>query len=252
MFDERVRTIVEGSGSEDYRLFITADKTTFRIAERSLGKGTLGVYRPNYREELAVGKVYKGTRKQDKPFHWLNLTAYILSGGNVSVAVGHEADDEIATEHTKSPETTIICTRDKDLRQVPGWHYGWECGRQAEVGPLQYDDLGTIELIRTKSSNKIVGGGWAFFCAQLLTGDVVDNIGGAKGIGPVRGYEILSNCTTEQEYFSAVVNSYKDNYGERWLQVLSEQCNLLWIARERLPDGTMKRFNLEEWIDEEI
>ena len=79
VFDERVRTIVEGSGSEDYRLFITADKTTFRIAERALGKGTLGVYRPNYREELAVGKVYKGTRKQDKPFHWLNLTAYILS-----------------------------------------------------------------------------------------------------------------------------------------------------------------------------
>lgn len=35
VFDERIRTIVEGSASKDYRLFLTGDRNTFRMAQRS-------------------------------------------------------------------------------------------------------------------------------------------------------------------------------------------------------------------------
>lgn len=247
VFDERIRTIVDGAGATDFKLFVTADQRTFKIGRR---QGVIGVseFLPNFREVLATGKVYKGTRNKDKPFHWLNLTAYILSYPRVETAYGCEADDSIAIEHRLRCEETIICTRDKDLRQIPGRHYGWECGKQPEFGPITYDSLGTIELVRNKSGTKITGGGFKFFCSQVLTGDVVDNIGGAKGIGPVKAYSILSNCTTERECFSTVVSAFKEVGGERWKELLEEQCALIWIVRELNEDGSLKHFNVEEWL----
>lgn len=249
VFDERIKTIVEGAGADGYQLFLSGDQHSTRIINRArkrTGEPPL-LYNPNFRQAVAKGKVYKGTRKQDKPFHWINLTAYILSGDAVSVSSGCEADDEIAIVHTKSPETSIICTRDKDLRMVPGSHYGWECGKQPEFGPVSYDACGKIELIRSKPP-KIKGGGFAFFASQLLIGDVVDNIGGARGIGPVKAFSILENCTTEREYFSAVVRTYQELYGAHWEEFLREQCSLLWIVRERNPDGSLKHFELDEWL----
>jgi hypothetical protein len=244
VFDERIKTITEGSGSSEAILFLTGDKATHRIySKRNAGGGFV----PNYREALATGKVYKGTRKQDRPFHWINLTAYILALDNTVVAIGHEADDEIGIR-AYSNSSTIICTRDKDLRMVPGWHYGWECGKQPEFGPVEYDSLGKIELIRGKSGNKIKGGGFLFFGSQLLTGDVVDNIGGLRGVGPVKAFDLLSNCTSEREVFDSVKRHYEEVGGEHWRQLLEEQCHLLWIIRERNEDGSLKHFNIEEWL----
>lgn len=245
VFDERIRTILDGAGCERYTLFLTGDKRTHRMYSRQHPSGS---FEPNFREAIAVGKVYKGTRKQDKPFHWINLTAYILSQPNVRIAYGCEADDEIAVSHVSQPHSSIICTRDKDLRMVPGWHYGWECGKQPEFGPVEYDALGKIELIRGKSGNKITGGGFKFFGAQLLTGDVVDNIGGLRGVGPVKAYELLSNASSEREVFSAVQRYYEEVVGDDWRKSLEEQCHLLWIIRERNEDGTLKHFNMEEWL----
>jgi hypothetical protein len=246
VFNERINTILEGSGSDSYTLFLTGDEKTHRMGVRS--KILSGPLLPNFREAIEADRVYKGTRKQDKPFHWINLTAYILSQGNVEVSVGHEADDSIAISHRLQADSTIICTRDKDLRMVPGLHYGWECGKQPEFGPVEYDSLGKIELVRGKSGNKIKGGGFMFFGSQLLTGDVVDNIGGLRGVGPVKAYSLLSDCTSEREVFDTVKRHYEEVGGEHWKELLEEQCHLLWIIRERNPDGTLKHFNIEEWL----
>lgn len=249
MFDDRVDQILTGSGSDNAVFFLTGDKATHRIATKS-GLGP-GEFAPNFREALSKGRVYKGTRKQDKPFHWTNLTAYILSLGPdvVRIANGCEADDLIAIEHSLGKAGSIVCTRDKDLRMVPGLHYGWECGKQPEFGPVEYDSLGTIELVRSKSGTKIKGGGFKFFGAQLLTGDVVDNIGGLRGVGPVKAHALLSDASSEREVFDTVKRHYEEVAGDNWRQLLEEQCHLLWIIRERNPDGTLKHFNIEEWID---
>lgn len=249
VFDERIRTITEGSGSSEAILFLTGDKSTFKMAKRGEIASLQSIdFQPNFREALAEGKVYKGTRKQDKPFHWINLTAYILSQDGVRVSTGCEADDSIAIEHLLQAGQSIICTRDKDLRMVPGLHYGWECGKQPEFGPVEYDALGKIELIRGKSGNKIKGGGFKFFGSQLLTGDVVDNIGGLRGVGPVKAYELLADCASEREVFDSVKRHYEEVAGDDWKKLLTEQCSLLWIVRERNPDGTLKHFNIEEWL----
>lgn len=216
--------------------------------ERYWGPDT---YSPNFREELAKHKVYKGTRKSEKPFHYYNIYHYLINAFDTRVSNGCEADDLIGIEHfsRRDREDTIICTRDKDLRMVGGWQYGWECGRQPEFGPHYYTDLGEINLVRKydkygkPSSSRIVGGGKAFFFAQLLTGDVVDNIGGLVRTGPVATYNLLSECQSEEEYLSVVKQSYLNSIGEEgWLEALQEQADLLWIGREFDEGGRVKRY----------
>lgn len=234
--DDRIRDICEAAGgTEPPILFITGSR-------RELGEEFL----PNFREALAVGKQYKGTRKAEKPFHYWNITAFLRATYNVRIANGCEADDLICIEQYSRLQQadTIICTRDKDLRMCPGLHYGWECGKQPEFGPVEYDDFGTISLVKGKSGNKIVGGGKKFFFSQLLTGDPVDNIGGLKGTGPVEAYKLLSEANDEEECRSLIVNLYSNKHPDNWLQLLQEQSDLLWIVRELDENGKFVRY---EW-----
>ncbi len=205
-------------------------------------------YKPNFREALAVSKDYKGTRKNEKPFHYKNLFYYIATSFDTTVANGCEADDLICIEQTSRLDKldTIICTRDKDLRMCEGWHYGWECGLQPEFGPHYYNKLGEISLVKTKSGNKLVGGGKAFFFAQLLTGDTVDNIGGLDKTGPVKAYKLLNGATSEGEYYNIVKHAYQDYWGELWREKLQEQANLLWIAQGRKFDGSLVHYEICE------
>lgn len=242
ILDNKIQAICAGAGAmAPPKLFLTGNK-------RYWGDD----YLPNFREAIAVSKDYKGTRKQDKPFHYYNIYHYIISTYNTTISNGCEADDLICIEHYQQPDTTVVCTRDKDLRMCPGWHYGWECGLQGEFGPHYYSDLGEIELKRKYNkdgkctSSKIVGGGFAFFASQLLTGDTVDNIGGLVKSGPVGAYELLSGAGSEDELLSIVKQSYREQVGEGWLETLQEQADLLWIARERNEDGTLKRYVIKE------
>lgn len=153
---------------------------------------------------------------------------------------GLEADDLMAIEQTKRPDETIICTRDKDLRQVPGWHYGWELGAQPQFGPLLVDPVGAIRLVRTTyatgSKSEIKGYGYLFFLSQCLTGDKVDTVPGLRGMGPVKAFEILEGTQSIQEGFNRVREAYRHVYGDDADKQLLEQGRLLWMVRE-IKDG---------------
>lgn len=242
LLHNKVESICKDAGAgKRPRLFLTGN-------ERYWGDE----YIPNFRESVAVSKDYKGTRKLDKPFHYYNLYHYIISAYDTTVSNGCEADDLICIEQNKQPDTTVVCTRDKDLRMSPGWHYGWECGLQPEFGPHYYSSVGEIKLERKFNkhgkctSSKIVGGGFAFFASQLLTGDTVDNIGGLAGWGAVTAHKLLDGAGTEDEYLSLVKQSYREQVGEGWLEALQEQADLLWICRERNEDGSLKRFIMKD------
>jgi len=206
----------------------------------------------NFREEVAVTKPYKGTRTQEKPFHYKNLKAYIRGLPNCVEVEGMEADDAMAIEQTScnsvgkycpvdGPRNTVICTRDKDLRMVPGWHYGWECGKQPEFKLQWVDEIGEIHLIekvnaKGKVSSEIKGTGLKFFYSQLITGDKVDDIPGLKGCGSIAAFCALRNCKTEREMYEAVENLYREK-AEYPLTLLYEQAYLLWMVRELDEEG---------------
>jgi len=206
-------------------IFITCCKDTHKILNR---KGKYGEYLPNFRERVATTKKYKGTRKSAKPFHYKNITAYLLQHYDCHVASGLEADDLLSVHQRQSePLTTVICSRDKDLRITQGMHYSWPCGKQPQFGPRHITEVGFLE----KCSNKCIGGGLKFFYYQMIVGDTVDNIPGLPKGGPALAFKVLNELETEEEMFNAVTTLYEERVGEDWRDYFKEQADLLWMIQ---------------------
>ena len=120
----------------------------------------------NFRNDIAIKKGYKANRAETpKPFHYNNIKAVLIHSYGATVVEGAEADDAICYEQMVG-ESTIICSRDKDLRMVPGWHYSWECGKQGEKLPNLVTDFG--EFWTAKLPKELLGTGMCLFYAQCL------------------------------------------------------------------------------------
>lgn len=196
----------------------------------------------NFRNEIATKTPYK-ERLGNKPYHYDNLTAYMKAMYDVRMQEGLEADDLMSIEQTKRPLETIICTRDKDLRQVPGWHYGWELGGQPQFGPLLVGNPGLLELELKVSPKgiktyKIRGYGDLFFYSQCLTGDAVDTIPGLPGTGPAKAFKILEGSSSSTDAFNRVLEAYRAFYGDPGDKELLEQGRLLHMTRELNEDSS--------------
>ncbi len=189
-------------------------------------------FKDNFRFQEAKEKEYKGNRKEDKPFHFYNILAHVLSSYDYKVNEnGLEADDLMCITQYNSKDT-IICSRDKDVKQCPGLHYVWECGKQASRGPFEVDYLGYIVEEESKKERKFFATGMKLFYYQLLTGDIVDNIGGVKGRGPVFAYDLLKDATSERECYELVGEVYVKTHGDEWKDKLNEQAKLLYMIKE--------------------
>ena len=243
LLDEKIRQICEEAWADDTPvLYLTNDrrmhKRTNKQRKREGLKETAFV--PNFRDAIAVKKVYKGNRKSEKPFHYDNLTAYMLANYEVKIAVGMEADDLMSIHQWDRVKDghmdTIICSRDKDLRITPGNHFGWTCGRQDQFGPSVVTELGDIKLV---GGGKLVGTGLKFFYSQVITGDTVDNIPGLPRGGPALAHKSLHDATSEAELFERVAGLYEGKFGPTWREEMNEQCQLLYMIRELNEDGSI-------------
>lgn len=197
----------------------------------------------NYRDQIAVTKPYKGTRVSEKPLHFKNLTAYIKNQYKTVISDGCEADDMMAAEQFKNwlahdEDLSVICTRDKDLRMIPGWHYGWECGAQREVHMHFIDENG---YLLKSQEGKVTFGGMLGFYYQMLIGDSTDNIPGCPGIGPKKAFDILGDLSDEvyniqPEGWKRVYDTYKDKGCTD--EYILEQGQLLWMTQGFNEDGS--------------
>lgn len=209
--EQRMENILKATGCEKVEVYLTG-KTNFRndiatIQEYKAGRGTKPV-------------LYKDMREWMK-FKW-----------NAEVVEGMEADDKLAIRQMQERGNSVIVSRDKDLRMVKGWHYGYQCGKQPEFEMQFIDKLGYLEYNKTCK-----GGGLKWFFAQLLMGDKTDNIQGVKGIGAKKAYDTIEPLTTVQEMFDTSLELYGD------LDALLENANLLWMVLELHPDGSPVMFS---------
>lgn len=228
--EDRIRTIMNESGAEGEPLLLFTGKN-------------------NFRERIAVTQKYKD-RVAPKPFHYYNIKAFLKSAFKYFEEDGLEADDLIAIFLTAQPNKWICCTRDKDLRQVPGWHYGWEVNNQPSFGPELVDELGSLML---SSSRKLKGTGARFLYAQMLMGDPTDSIPGIPRYGDVKAFNTLEACNTIDELEEAVAGAYKGFYGLDWLDRMRETGRLVYMTRERKGNliklYTPKFLGKEEWMN---
>lgn len=185
----KVQSILEDTKCKDYEIYIT-------------GTG-------NFREEVATILLYKGNRDEThKPYHYESIKTYLLDNHNTVIVDGKEADDALGLSQT---EDTVICSIDKDLLMIPGWHYN--------LNSREMRYINEFEGIRN-------------FYIQLLTGDSTDNIPGLSGIGNKRASKILDDAETEEEMFQRCKSLYEKH---EKLNQMHEIGTLLWIQqKERL------------------
>lgn len=198
---------------------------------------------PSFRFAEAKTKVYKGQRHADKPLHYDNIRAYMLSNFNVNVSNGLEADDMLAIELVKNKEA-ILCSLDKDLRQVPGLHYSWSIGKRSAIPVYEVDELGEMKL--GGKPKKLFGTGLKNFFAQVLMGDAVDNIQGIPKFGLVSAYNLLDPCKNEMELFLATARTYRNAFPETWEDMLREHVDLVYMIRELDQGGVAVRYKYPE------
>lgn len=109
---------------------------------------------------------------------------------------------------------TIICTTDKDLDMIPGWHYTWEIKRLGQtVRKAQKYYVNAYEASH-------------FFYYQLLVGDSTDNIKGVVGIGKQKAEKLLSGLWSEEEMFNCVREQYSND------EEMEMNAQVLWIWRK--------------------
>lgn len=230
LLDKKIVDIcTEAEGTEPPILFITNSEWIQSISKRLVHD--VPPYEPIFRYALAKTRPYKGNRKNPKPFHFNNIIVHLDANYDLRISSeGYEADDMMCMMQYANQDKTIICSRDKDLRICPGWHYSWECGGQRSVGPILTDELGWLELRK----GKVLGYGKKFFYYQMLVGDSADHIPGLQGWGQVKAYKTLEGLETVEDCHKTVEQAYIDIVGEEGAEeYFMEQANLLWMIHER-------------------
>lgn len=192
--DNMMKRILETTGADTYEAYITGDN--------------------NFRYK--VDPEYKANRKgKPQPRYRQDANAYLVTEYGAVVTDEIEADDALGvSQATAEPETTIICSIDKDLKQIPGHHYNWRKNEFSFVTPLD---------------------GIRLFYRQLITGDITDNIVGIRGLGPVKSAKLINDLTDEIDMFSCVQSLYNDD--ERLLK----NGQLLYI-HQRWSDSWQEQF----------
>ena len=151
---------------------------------------------------------YKANRTQPPPRPLKATQDYLITKYSGVVAVGEEADDALGIRQTMENaigNPSIICSIDRDMLQIPGWHYKFV---KMEDRFVYYTD------------------GFRHFYKQLLIGDTADNIKGVWKIGVKKAGYMLDDIVDEDQMFDIVRAQYNDD--ER----LELNGRLLWIRRE--------------------
>lgn len=165
----------------------------------------------NFRENVATTHKYKGTRDGlHKPHHYQNARDFLVSAYGAIVVDGIEADDAVSIHHLSLPDS-VLCTIDKDMDMIEGWHYNYAKAQ------MYYVDEETA--LRN-------------FYAQMLSGDVSDNIVGIRGIGKKKAHKLLSEAETEREMIDVIVPYYVNEFGPEAEARWTENAQLLWMLRE--------------------
>ena len=166
----------------------------------------------NFRNAIAVTAPYKGNRKAAKPHHYDLIRDRLLTYWEFHGIIGQEADDSLAQEQTEQGDKTVIVSIDKDMLQVPGWHYNFVNRTMQKLTFFE---------------------GFRNFCVQMLMGDKVDNIIGLHRVGIKTAQKIVNDTSPwEAALLETVALEYK-KHGDTELKHFKENAKLLWLRRRK-------------------
>jgi len=159
----------------------------------------------NFRKEVNLPFAYKGNRDYSVHPKYIDETIEHIKDKYKFESTTHwEGDDILGC----SAEDSIMVSTDKDLLQIPGYHYNWK------KKELHYVDKvhGLLNL-----------------GVQMLMGDTADNIPGIKGIGIGKASEMI-----EDRYRTTAWSSYEELKNKLFSFILAEMtAHLINRARKR-------------------
>ena len=159
--------LVTSRFSEAYRM---VERELYRIAS-DLGcfDDSILFFSDSVNFRKSIDPAYKGHRNRKKPCGYRRVIEALKKEYPVVVMPGLEADDAMGIYATKE-EGHIICSPDKDMRQIPGQLY----------------DLkeGVVEITKEE------GDRWHLI--QTMAGDQTDGYSGVPGIGIKRADALLT------------------------------------------------------------
>lgn len=169
-----IKSIINRLGYDDIQIYLTGDG--------------------NFRETLATYKKYKGNRDgQRRPLHYDAIKKYLVDQWGAIYTQGEEADDSLGQSQTSE---TILCSIDKDLRQIQGLHYDFVKDVRFEVDHASANFL---------------------FFKQCLMGDSTDNIIGLPNVGDKTAEKIL-RASSPDRWWDVVVNEYQTRLAKKPLE----------------------------------
>jgi 5'-3' exonuclease len=177
-----------------------------------------------------VDASYKANRPQEKPKHLEPLREHLVMSWSVSFAAdGLEADDEISLKaHFLKEKGAPYCvvSIDKDLQQIPGYHYNF----------VRQDFFEVSEQEAKKH-----------FWKQMLIGDGSDNVKGVLGIGPVKAGKAIDPLEDEADMAALVSSLYTDQ------DKFKTNLQLLWILKhQRDPHEVLSHYRSLQKLSVEV
>jgi 5'-3' exonuclease len=172
--------------------------TTLELLEATHYIGALSS-KPVFRDQTYKYARYKGTRGEThpdierwKPF----INNHLIQHWKFQALHALEADDVVAY-HAYNPALgeCIICSPDKDLRQIPGRLYNYNNGVMETITPEV-----ALETFQT----------------LMVCGDITDNIKGIPGLGPVKLAKKLQEGKT-------VYQLYEEYFGRYYGTIIHEE-----------------------------
>ena len=203
-FGSKNQRLVEALDAVDELILYILDECSFKTGNKDhkiylTGGG-------NFRNEFAKTAVYKGNRKSaEKPAHLADIREHLQEVWWAEVSMGEEADDLIAKAATEFGEDGVIASVDKDMLQIPAYHFNIT--------------KATWKKVREQD-------GLHYFYTQILTGDSADNIVGLYNIGPKKAEKILDGASTEEELWDKAIKAYEGDEDR-----VVENARLLWLRR---------------------
>lgn len=191
-FREPIETAIQRTDELLYRIFAECDTDNY-----------VGFLSGSENFRKLLYPAYKANRDHIRRPEWLQpVREFLVTEWGAKVTTGYEADDAIGIAYDGDG---IICSIDKDFRQIPGRHYNFVT--------FQFDVLDGEQADR-------------HFWGSMLIGDRSDNVPGIPGIGAAKAPRILAGYSQRElrERVKEIYESYDMDFDLNY--------NLLRILRD--------------------
>jgi len=178
---DKIQTILDNTGCEDYELHFTGGKSSFRytLIEERYKANRIDKRRPVGIRELRDLFVEREPERATIHTMW-------------------EADDAVVSKFRLHPGKYLLVAVDKDvLYSVAGRHYNYYSSVKYNI-PMKW-----VEVDEERAMKQ--------HYLQAIMGDAGDNVIGVKGMGPKKAEKLLASCSDEESCWDAVVQAHKGN-----------------------------------------